>query len=70
VQKNHHHCKQENKKQYRLLLLDVLVYLRTYRNLGVWGKHRELLIAALVLGKIHHARITHVDPHHHAAPMA
>jgi hypothetical protein len=70
VQKNHHHFVQENKRKYRSLLLDVQVYLRTYRNLGVGRKHRELLITALVLGKRHHAQITHVGPHHHASPLA
>jgi hypothetical protein len=49
VQKNHHHCEQENKKQYRSWLLDVhVVYLGRYRNLGVQGKHRELLITMLL----------------------
>jgi hypothetical protein len=69
LQKNHHHCKQENKRLYRSLLLDVQVYLSTYRNLGVRRKHCELLIAGLVPGKRHHARITHVCPYHHAAPL-
>jgi hypothetical protein len=70
VQKNHHHYEQENKKQYRLLVLNVQEYLRRYRNLGVRRKHRELLIAAIVPGKRHHAQITHVGPYHHAAPQA
>jgi hypothetical protein len=70
VQKNHHHCEQDNKKQYRSLLLDVQVYVGRYRDLGVRRKHHELLIAAIVPGKRHRARITHVGPHHHAAPLA
>jgi hypothetical protein len=30
----------------------------------------ELLIAAIVPGKRHHTRVTHIGPHHHAAPLA
>jgi hypothetical protein len=52
------------------LLLDVQVYLCTCRNLGVRRKHRELLIPVLLPGKRHHAQITDVGPHHHAAQVA